>query len=117
MENWNFPCAEDSDKLVFTPHYRRYKERYGIYWNMVAKDSKALQEHIREGKTEKRIENVLINSIPLGNDQYELLHHIQGENTGSGTFNGQMLRHAWAKDGWVSYEMKVNPQVNNYQFL
>ena len=107
-------CGTDSDKLVFTPHYRRYKERYGIYWNMVAKDSKALQEHIREGKMEKRIENVLIDSIPLGNDQYELLHHIQGENTGAGTFNGQMLRHAWSKDGWFSYEMKVNPQVNNY---
>lgn len=104
----------DSDELIFTPHYRRYKERYGIYWNMVAKDSKALQAHILEGKIENRIENVLIDSIPLGNDQYELLHHIQGENTGAGTFNGLMLRHAWSKEGWFSYDMKVNPQGNNY---
>lgn len=104
----------DSDELIFTPHYKRYKERYGIYWNMVAKDSKALQAHIREAKTCTRVENVMIDSIPLGNDQYELLHHIKGENTGAGTFNGQMLRHAWSENGWFSYDMKVNPEVNNY---
>lgn len=104
----------DSDDLVFTPHFRQHKERYGIYWNMVSKDSKALQNHIREGKLSKRLENVMIDSIPLGNDQYELLHHIQGENTGAGTFNGLMLRHAWSEKGWFSYDMKVNPDINNY---
>lgn len=104
----------DSDELVFSPHYRQHKERYGIYWNMVSKDSQALQNHIREGKLTKRLENVMIDSIPLGNDQYELLHNIQGENTGAGTFNGQMLRHAWSEQGWFSYEMKVDPSVNNY---
>ena len=104
----------DSDELVFTPHYRRYRERYGIYWNMVSKDSRALQDHIREAKENARIENVLIDSIPLGNDQYELLHNIKGENTGAGTFNGLMLRHAWSEEGWFSYDMKVKPEINNY---
>ncbi len=104
----------DSDDLIFTPHYKRYKDRYGIYWNMVAKDSEALQKHILEAKRSGRLEQVVIDSIPLGNDQYELLHNIQGENTGAGTFNGEMLRHAWSEQGWFSYEMQVNPEVNNY---
>lgn len=46
--------------------------------------------------------------------QYELLHNIQGENTGAGTFNGMMLRHAWSEKGWFSYDMKVKQGVNNF---
>ena len=104
----------DSDFLVFAPHYKRYKERYGIYWNMVSRDSEALQNHIREAKEQARLERVRIDSIPLGNDQYELLHNIQGENTGAGTFNGLMLRHAWSEKGWFSYDMKVKQGEANY---
>lgn len=104
----------DSDTLVFSPHYKRYKERYGIYWNMVSRDSKELQNHIREAKEHARLERVQIDSIPVGNDQYELLHNIQGENTGAGTFNGLMLRHAWSEQGWFSYDMKVKQGEANY---
>lgn len=104
----------DSNDFVFTPHYRQHKERYGIYWNMVAKDSKALQDHIKDTKEKSRLESVAIDSVPLGNDQYELLHNIKGENTGAGTFNGMMLRHAWSEQGWFSYDMKVRPEIDNY---
>lgn len=104
----------DRDDILFTTHYKQHKERYGIYWNMVAKDSKALQEHIKSSKEKARLERVAIDSVPLGNDQYELLHNVQGENTGAGTFNGMMLRHAWSENGWFSYDMKVKQGVNNY---
>ena len=104
----------DRDDIVFTPHYKQHKERYGIYWNMVAKDSRALQEHIKSIKEKARLERVSIDSVPLGNDQYELLHNIQGENTGAGTFNGMMLRHAWSEAGWFSYDMKVKAGISNY---
>lgn len=104
----------DRDDILFTIHYKQHKERYGIYWNMVAKDSKALQEHIKSSKEKARLERVAIDSVPLGNDQYELLHNVQGENTGAGTFNGMMLRHAWSENGWFSYDMKVKQGVNNY---
>lgn len=104
----------DSDGLVFSQHYRQHKERYGIYWNMVEKDSKALQKHIAHEKNKKRRERVAIDSIPVGNDQYELLHNIKGENTGAGTFNGLNLRHAWSDEGWFSYDMKVDDTKKNY---
>ncbi len=104
----------DRDDLVFGPHYKKYKERYGIYWNMVSKDSKSLQDHIKTGKEKARLERVAIDSIPLGNDQYELLHNIKGDNTGAGTFNGLMLRHAWSENGWFSYDIKVKNGINNY---
>ena len=104
----------DRDNLVFSTHYKQHKERYGIYWNMVAKDSELLQSHIKNAKEKARLERVEIDSVPLGNDQYELLHNVKGENTGAGTFNGLMLRHAWSEEGWFSYEMKVKPEINNY---
>jgi len=104
----------DSDDILFVPHYSQHKERYGIYWNIVSKDSKALQNHIYMAKEKERLLKVAIDSIPLGNDQYELLHNIKGENTGAGTYNGMMLRHAWSEKGWFSYDMKVNPEVSNY---
>ena len=104
----------DSDNLVFTPHFMQHKQRYGIYWNMVSKDSEALQKHIYEEKAKARLEKVSIDSIPLGNDQYELLHNIKGENTGAGTFNGLQLRHAWSEKGWFSYDMTLESGVKNY---
>ncbi len=104
----------DSSELVFTPHYRQHTQRYGIYWNMVSKDSDALSKHILEGKEKNRRQRVAIDSIPLGNDQYELLHNIQGNDTGAATFNGLMLRHAWGENGWFSYEMKVDSKIKNY---
>lgn len=104
----------DRDDIVFSTHYKQHKERYGIYWNMVAKDSEALQKHIKNGKEKARLERVSIDSVPLGNDQYELLHNIKGDNTGAGTFNGLMLRHAWSTDGWFSYDMQVKQGINNY---
>lgn len=104
----------DRDDMVFSEHYKQHKERYGIYWNIVAKDSEELQKHIRAGKEKSRLERVEIDSVPLGNDQYELLHNVKGENTGAGTFNGLMLRHAWSENGWFSYDMEVKQGVNNY---
>ncbi len=104
----------DADNLVFSTHYKQHKERYGIYWNMVEKDSAALQKHIADEKAKKRRERVSIDSIPLGNDQYELLHNIKGEHTGAGTFDGLNLRHAWSENGWFSYDMKVDNTKKNY---
>ena len=104
----------DMPELRFTAHYKQHKERYGIYWNMVGEDSDALQKHIYDEKDKARRERVSIDSIPLGNDQYELLHNIKGENTGAGTYAGLMLRHAWSENGWFSYDMKVEQGIKNY---
>ncbi len=104
----------DMPDLRFTIHYKQHEERYGIYWNMVGEDSDALQKHIFDEKDKARRERVSIDSIPLGNDQYELLHNIKGENTGAGTYAGLMLRHAWSESGWFSYDMKVEQGVKNY---
>ncbi len=103
----------DRPELVFTSHYKQYKERYGIYWNMVGADSRELQDIIYREKDKARNERVSIDCIPLGNDQYESKHNIQGENTGSATYMGLQLRQAWGANSWFSYSMKVEAGVKN----
>lgn len=108
--------TDEDNNLVFTPHFKQYKERYGLYWNLVEEDSEVLQNHILASKQKNRREEAKIDSLPVGNDQYELEHNIKGENTSTSTYGGYNLRHAW-KDGWFSYDMKVNPALDNYLLI
>lgn len=40
----------ESETLVYSPHYMRYKERYGIYMYMEEPDSQASQDRILANK-------------------------------------------------------------------
>lgn len=98
----------DEDQLIFTPYYEQYKERYGIYWEMVEPDSKELQKHILQEKDKKRFEHAIIDKVPVGNDQYELVHKIKGDRTEAGGIEGHRCR-VIREHGWFSYELKVEP--------
>ncbi|NLL72740.1 MAG: hypothetical protein GX237_04360 [Clostridiales bacterium] len=101
----------DSGELVFTPHYLQHKERYGIYWRMVTPGELNF-ELIMDKKEKARLERITLDSIPVGNDQYESQHNVQGVNTSSGPFGGLVYRDA-SQGGWFSYDLKVDPTVNN----
>ncbi|WP_025680987.1 beta-L-arabinofuranosidase domain-containing protein [Paenibacillus massiliensis] len=105
--------TDDDDRLVFTPHYLQHRERYGIYWHLVQPDSTELQQHIKRSKAERRMVKATVDSLPVGNDQHELEHQVQGERTSAGTWDGYSLRKA-DTGGWFSYMMRVEPQQPNY---
>ncbi|QUL58072.1 glycoside hydrolase family 127 protein [Paenibacillus tritici] len=105
--------TDEDDRLVFTPHYKQHSERYGIYWRLVEADSAELQQHILQGKIRQRMQDATLDSLPVGNDQYELEHGIEGENTSVATWDGYNIRKAEA-GGWFSYRMKVAPRTDNY---
>ncbi|WP_238655313.1 beta-L-arabinofuranosidase domain-containing protein [Paenibacillus piscarius] len=105
--------TDEDGHLVFTPHYKQHEERYGIYWRLVEADSAELQEHILQGKLRQRVEDATLDSLPVGNDQYELEHGIEGENTSVATWDGYNIRKA-EQGGWFSYRMKVAPRSDNY---
>lgn len=105
--------TDEDDRLVFTPHYKQHNERYGIYWRLVEADSAELQQHILQGKIRQRVQDATLDSLPVGNDQYELEHGIQGENTSVATWDGYNIRKA-ENGGWFSYRLKVAPQSDNY---
>jgi DUF1680 family protein len=105
--------TDEDDHLVFTPHFKQHQERYGIYWSMVESDSPALQQHILQTKLSQRVQDATIDSLPVGNDQYELEHHIKGQNTSVATWDGFNIRQA-ENNGWFSYQMKTIPHTDNY---
>lgn len=100
-----FSLNGTNQKLIFSPHYKQYKNRYGIYFRLADKNTKA---------TESEADNyVVIDAIPVGNDQYEFSHNLKSENSTSGNFKGLMFRDA-SPNGWFSYDLKVENDTTNY---
>lgn len=97
--------TDEDEKLVFTPHYRQHKERYGIYWKLLKEDSPELTTYRRQREQEERRKEAEIDSIQLGNDQYELSHGVDGLLTESGDREGFHYRIAKA-NGWFSYRLR-----------
>ncbi len=91
--------------LVFTPHYAVYAHRYGIYFELVDENT--------EINTDESDKYMVIDSLPVANDQYEYSHNLQGSQTGTGTHLGLNYRHA-DPGGWFSYELAVEKNVTNY---
>ncbi|MBW5445198.1 hypothetical protein GE107_03860 [Cohnella sp. CFH 77786] len=100
--------TDEDERLVFTPHYKQHRERYGIYWSLLEEGSEELKKHVDKAERERRIREATIDAIQIGNDQYELEHQVQGERTYGGTWEGLNGRKVEA-GGWFSYRMKVQP--------
>jgi DUF1680 family protein len=104
--------TDEDERLLFTPHYKQHHERYGIYWNIVEEGSDELNEHLEKGRWEQLVKDATIDSVQVGNDQYELQHGIKGEETFSGAWDGQNGRLAHG-GGWFSYKLNVDPAGDN----
>ncbi len=100
-----FTLTGTDRELVFTPHYAVYEHRYGIYFELVDADT--------EIEVDESDKYVVIDSLPVANDQYEYSHNLQGDNTNTGTHLGINYRDA-APGGWFSYDLAVEQGVTNY---
>ncbi|MGL1892972.1 MAG: glycoside hydrolase family 127 protein [Spirochaetaceae bacterium] len=105
--------SDENNEYKFIPHYLQYKERYGIYWRLIEKDSSELKKYQKRHRQKALFECSIIDKIPLGNDQYELEHNIYGENTISDTRDGYRHREI-LPNGELSYLLRVNPELDNY---
>lgn len=101
--------TDEDDSLKFVPYYSQYKERYGIYWTLYQRDSAELAERGKAQNRRKRIGDIAVDLIPVGNDQYELAHRIQGEHTEASREYGCNYRQINGK-GNFKYEMTVDPE-------
>ena len=104
-DSLEFKLNGTNQELIFSPHYKQHTNRYGIYFRLADSGTK-LPENEEDKYT-------VIDSLPVGNDQYEFSHNLQSENSTSGSFNGLIYRDALS-DGWFSYDMAVDNTVTNY---
>jgi hypothetical protein len=105
--------TDEDGRLVFTPYYQQHTERYGIYWELYGVESKELQRRLLQERERNRFEQSIIDKIPVGNDQYELVHQVNGEHTEAGGIEGHRCR-VLREHGWCSYQMKVEPADEYY---
>jgi len=106
----------DDGGLVFTPHFSRYKDRYGIYFELFNDDSENYQKALLAAKEAGRAEASSISFVIVANDQYELAANRQTVNSTVGVYNGKSYRDARA-GGWFSYDMEVKPGISNYLYM
>ena len=96
--------TQQDGKLVFSPHYKQYKERYGIYWNIVKPNSPEFKHYLLKTADQEEIFKITVDSIPIGNDQHEFEHEIKGEQTQAGIYDGKRYRYIQqASSGEVKY--------------
>ncbi len=101
----NFTLENADRELVFSPHYKQYQNRYGIYFELIDSNT-----DVEEDESDKY---VVIDSLPVANDQYEFSHNLVGDLTNTGTHKGLNYRDA-APGGYFSYDMAVEKNTTNY---
>ncbi len=95
--------------LVFTPHYTKYKERYGIYFYFVTADEAKADS---EGKRPSA--DTVIDTVQPGYGQYENdeLHDMKDEGS-VGVTNDGTYRYA-TENGSFTYNFSVEKGKDNY---
>jgi DUF1680 family protein len=93
--------------IILKPFYQTHDRRYSVYWDLF--DEKAWMEREQEYKAsierKKKIEEMTIDLVQMGEMQPERDHNFQGENTYPEEFKGRMMRSS--REGWFSVNMKV----------
>lgn len=104
-----FLKSADGTEFCFAPHFLKNQVRYGIYFYIFEEGSAGLQEYQKEQSRKNKVFMKQCEVIPLGNDQYELAHRVQGYRTNAVNQDGKRGRSA-RPDGWFSYEISIPKQ-------
>ncbi len=93
--------------LIFAPHYRKYKSRYGIYWKLLPGEDAAREEMLKAEQIR------IVDTVQPGYGQYEndMLHRMC-DGGSKGVTNDGTSRCALA-GGFFSYRMAVCPDCAN----
>lgn len=105
--------------IVLKPFYEFETEPHMAYWNLYTTEEYEKQPSVN-GSLEDRLNDVTIDSVVPGHMQSEVDHNYKNEgNTSSGIYSPAAQAPAtgsWraANGGWISYDLKVDPDARNY---
>jgi hypothetical protein len=93
--------------IILRPFYKIYERRYTVYWDLFNEKNwtEREQEYKANLERKKKIEEMTIDYVQMGEMQPERDHHFEGENTYPDEFKGRMMR--VAREGWFSVNMQV----------
>ena len=96
-----FTLNDTNTKLVFTPHYKQYQQRYGIYWKFIPNGT-VVDEKLPRAKT------TVTDTVQPGYGQYESDNlHKMVEFASVGVTNDSTYRYV-ENGGWFTYRMAVD---------
>jgi DUF1680 family protein len=97
---------EQYQRIKLIPFFRLHDARYVLYWRVVSPDDYAADRERLAAAERQRLalEAITVDRVVPGEQQSEVDHHFQGEQTGNGTFNDRAWRDA---RGWFSYELAL----------
>jgi hypothetical protein len=98
--------------LLFSPHYRKYKSRYGIYWKLTQSRDES-GNSASNGTAPSALKEKIIDTIQPGYGQYENdeLHRMT-ERDSRGITNEGTSRYA-LPGGYFGYRIAVEPEQEN----
>lgn len=105
--------------ITLKPFYEFETEPHMAYWNLYTTEEYASQPSVN-GSLEDRLYDVTVDSVVPGHMQSEVDHNYKNEGeTDSGIWSPAAQAPAtgsWraAHGGWISYDLKVNPDARNY---
>ena len=104
IASMKFTLKGTDHDLTFTPHYKQYQQRYGIYWNFQS-SSTAVDKPPRSKKT-------VVDTVQPGYGQYENddLHAMDEKNT-QGVTDDSTYRYA-ESGGYFKYRMAVDKDAD-----
>lgn len=100
-DSLTFTLKDTNASLTFTPHYRQYEQRYGIYWNYLSSGTVV-------DEREPRAKVTVTDTVQPGYGQYENdEQHQMIEFLTGGVTDDSTYRYAKA-GGYFSYQMEVD---------
>jgi hypothetical protein len=90
------------------PLYKVFEQRYTVYWKVYSTEGweKKKAEIAAAAARRKDIEQRTVDAITPAEPESERAHNYQSENASEGYFEGRRWRAA--RNGWFSYQLKVN---------
>lgn len=100
-----FTLKDTNTTLTFTPHYKQYEQRYGIYWKFVPNGT-VIEEKLPRAKT------TVTDTVQPGYGQYESDNlHKMTEFNSVGVTNDSTYRYV-KNGGWFTYRMAVDDSAS-----
>lgn len=94
--------------VMLKPFYKIHERRYTVYWDLYKEEKWTAREQeirVRE-EQQRKIAEMTIDQVQMGDTLDEMDHGYQGEKTWTREFKGRSLREA-DRTGWFSVELDV----------
>lgn len=113
-DSLTFTLKDTNQSLTFTPHYRQYTKRYGIYLEFQTVEEEKEANSVDEAAKKERLLEAKLDTVQPGYGQYEndALHNMV-ESDSVGSTNEGTSRFAKA-GGYFTYHMVVAEEGPTY---